>query len=108
MSFARVMILTLQSLRGWRSAAGRHHRHELLDPLPVVDFASEDVPHRVDPDRIGEVHLPGQPAVLAEVAEQFLGATLDPRVSCEELLGDVWRQLNGVRPRANVLGSRAG
>ena len=42
------------------------------------------------------------------IRRAFLGATLDPRVSCEELLGDVWRQLNGLRPRANLLGSRAG
>lgn len=42
------------------------------------------------------------------IRRAFLGATLDPRVSCEELLSDVWRQLDGVRPHADVLGIRAG
>ena len=42
------------------------------------------------------------------IRRAFLGATLDPRVSCEELLVDVWRQLDGVRSRVNGLEARAG
>ena len=30
------------------------------------------------------------------IRRSFLGATIDPRVSYEELLSDVWRQLDGV------------
>ncbi len=39
------------------------------------------------------------------VRRAFIGATLDPRVSGEELLGDVWRQLDGSRVRADMLAS---
>lgn len=35
----------------------------------------------------------------------FIGATLDPLVTSEELLRDVWRQLEGVRARADMLAS---
>lgn len=42
------------------------------------------------------------------IRRAFLGATLDPHVTCEELLGDVWRQLDEVRPRADVLEIPAG
>ena len=42
------------------------------------------------------------------IRRAFVGATLDPRVSCEELLGDVWRQLDSVRQRTTVLGTLAG
>lgn len=39
------------------------------------------------------------------VRRAFIGATLDPRVSSEELLGDVWRQLDGARAGAVTLAS---
>ena len=39
------------------------------------------------------------------VRRAFIGATLDPRVSREELLRNVWRQLDGVRARAGMLAS---
>ena len=39
------------------------------------------------------------------IRRAFIGATLDPLVSREELLGDVWRQLDEVRARAGVLAS---
>ena len=39
------------------------------------------------------------------IRRAFIGATLDPRVSCDELLRDVWRQPGGVRARADVLAS---
>ena len=42
------------------------------------------------------------------IRREFIGATLDPRLSREELLADVWRQLHGVRGRADVQASRVG
>ena len=39
------------------------------------------------------------------VRRAFIGATLDPRVTGEELLRDVWRQLDGARAGAATLAS---
>ena len=56
-----------------------------------------------------EVRGPLQPEqrdrLTRAVRRAFIGATLDPRVSGEELLRDVWRQLDGVRVRADMLAS---